>query len=266
MFDISTRLVSEQDEISGLEQLVGKIIHGNTCRWLVMKESSIFNAQTSTSFQILYCVLVRSSRIRNRTMHGKKDWDGSNHLRFTKNFDRIDGEPMEFEWIFSQDSIRCAQWRSRKFTVEIRRDTREFHRKDYIHVDVQRHFLWIKRKRKNARRMPNSFLWLQKDLEQDNGHSLVLVLKRSGTVSVKTVHKENGTIWRKGWCWNLQKVVVQSFALRAHSLSRGRLKSKGHGKLSIHCASDLETTETLFRIIVSANQLSLYGAVAEICE
>ena len=31
MFDISTRLVSEQDEISGLEQLVGKIIHGNTC-------------------------------------------------------------------------------------------------------------------------------------------------------------------------------------------------------------------------------------------
>ena len=50
------------------------------------------------------------------------------------------------------------------------------------------------------------------------------------------------------------------------SLSRGQLKSKGHGKLSIHCAADLETVETNFRIIVSANQLSLYGAVAEICE
>ena len=49
-------------------------------------------------------------------------------------------------------------------------------------------------------------------------------------------------------------------------LSRGQLKSKGHGKLSIHCAADLETVETNFRIIVSANQLSLYGAVAEICE
>ena len=31
MFDLSTRLVSEQDEISGLEKFVGKIFHGNTC-------------------------------------------------------------------------------------------------------------------------------------------------------------------------------------------------------------------------------------------
>ena len=49
-------------------------------------------------------------------------------------------------------------------------------------------------------------------------------------------------------------------------LSRGQLKSKGHGKLSIHDAADQETIETISRIIVSANQLSLYGAVAEICE
>ena len=49
-------------------------------------------------------------------------------------------------------------------------------------------------------------------------------------------------------------------------LSRGRLKSKGHGKLSIHYAADLETIETIYRMIVSANQLSLYGAVAGMCE
>ena len=49
-------------------------------------------------------------------------------------------------------------------------------------------------------------------------------------------------------------------------LSRGQLKSKEHGKLSIHFAPDLETIETIFRIIVSASQLSLYGAVAEMCE
>ena len=30
MFDISTRLVSEQDEISGLETIGWEIIHGNT--------------------------------------------------------------------------------------------------------------------------------------------------------------------------------------------------------------------------------------------
>ena len=49
-------------------------------------------------------------------------------------------------------------------------------------------------------------------------------------------------------------------------LSRGNLISKGHGKLSIHFVADQETIETIFRIIVFANQLSLYGAVANMCE
>ena len=49
-------------------------------------------------------------------------------------------------------------------------------------------------------------------------------------------------------------------------LSTGKLRSKGHGKLSIHFAADQETIETIFHIIVSANQLSLYGAVANMCE
>ena len=48
-------------------------------------------------------------------------------------------------------------------------------------------------------------------------------------------------------------------------LSRGQLKSKGHGKLSIHFAADLETIETIFRTIITV-KLSLYGAVAEMCE
>ena len=49
-------------------------------------------------------------------------------------------------------------------------------------------------------------------------------------------------------------------------LSRCNLKSKGHGKLSIHFTADYPTIETVFRIIVSANQLSFYGAVANMCE
>ena len=49
-------------------------------------------------------------------------------------------------------------------------------------------------------------------------------------------------------------------------LSRGKLKSKGHGKLSIHFVADQETIETVFRIFAFANQLSLYGAVANMCE
>ena len=60
-----------------------------------MKELSVFS--TSTFSQILYCVLVRSSKKPNRTRHGKTDWDGSKSSPEYRNFDRIDGEPMEFE-------------------------------------------------------------------------------------------------------------------------------------------------------------------------
>ena len=49
-------------------------------------------------------------------------------------------------------------------------------------------------------------------------------------------------------------------------LSRGSLKSRGHGKLSIHYCADQKTIETICRIIAFANQLSLYGAVANMCE
>ena len=49
-------------------------------------------------------------------------------------------------------------------------------------------------------------------------------------------------------------------------LSRGQLKSKGGGKLSIHYCADGDTNKTVFRTNVSVNQLSLYGAVTEMCE
>ena len=43
-------------------------------------------------------------------------------------------------------------------------------------------------------------------------------------------------------------------------------QKQGTWKLSVHYAADLETIETIFRIIVSAYQLSLHGAIAEICD
>ena len=49
-------------------------------------------------------------------------------------------------------------------------------------------------------------------------------------------------------------------------LSRGTLESKGGGKLSIHFSADGGTIETVFRIIVSLNQLSIYGAVSDFCD
>ena len=48
--------------------------------------------------------------------------------------------------------------------------------------------------------------------------------------------------------------------------SRGTLRSKGGVKLSMHFCADGETIENVFRTIISVNQLSIYGAVSDVCE
>ena len=74
------------------------------------------------------------------------------------------------------------------------------------------------------------------------------------------------------WDHIVEEMLLE-FAQSAHPifrattpLSRGQLKNKGHGKLSIHFAADQDTVDTIYRIILSVNQLSIYGAVAAICE
>ena len=63
----------------------------------------------------------------------------------------------------------------------------------------------------------------------------------------------------------LARGTLKTFFRATSPLSRGTLKSRGGGILSIHCA-DWGTIETVFRTIISVNQLSIFGAVSELYE
>ena len=104
--------------------------------------------------------------------------------------------------------------------------------------------------------MHNSFLFVQRDLEQDNGHFSVLVQRKSG-LSVKMVHKEDGTKWQRRKCRHSQKADIQFSAPQVHC----HVKAVGND----FCA-DEGTIDTVFCTIISVNQLSFYGAVEETCE
>ena len=98
--------------------------------------------------------------------------------------------------------------------------------------------------------MLNSFLSMQRDSEQDNGPSSDLDHRKSGTLLVKTATGE----WHK-----IAEKMMLTFAENGHSvfratspLSRGVLKSKGGGKLSMHYCADFATIETVFRTTISA--------------
>ena len=67
--------------------------------------------------------------------------------------------------------------------------------------------------------------------------------------------------------------MMKTFAESRHPIFRstspsfrGVLKSNGGGKLSIHFFADGLTVGTVFRTIISVNQLSIYGAVSDLCE
>ena len=151
MFDISTRdWCLNEMRSQDWKQLVGTIIHGNTCHWVVTKGLSIFNARRSTSFRILCCALGRFSKTSNRTMHGNEDWDGWNLLQKYRNFDRIDGEPMEFEWnIFP--GFKSSMKKSNVYCWDKMRHQRISQEESFFFDDVQWHFLWIKRQQDRMR-------------------------------------------------------------------------------------------------------------------
>ena len=126
MFDISTRLVSEQDEISGLET-IGWENHS----WKYLSSiggDRIINLQRTKVYVFSDSVLCLGKIFKNPESNDaweqRSGWIKSSQKY--RNFDRIDGEPMKFE-------LYRLGVTPEKFTGKI------------FYVDVQRNFLWNKR-------------------------------------------------------------------------------------------------------------------------
>ena len=98
MFGKSTRLVFEQDEISGLGT-IGCENHSWKCVFLIGDER-VFNLQRATVYVFSNSVLCLEKVVENTqsndTWEERLGWFKSSQV--CRNFDRIDGEPMEFEW------------------------------------------------------------------------------------------------------------------------------------------------------------------------
>ena len=183
-----------------------------------------------------------------------------------RNFDRIDGEPMEFEWnIFPGfNSLQLSE-------------------------EVNRLLLRLSGTPENFTgrtifmSMLNDISWGSRDNEKECMTNAILVsffAKRFGKGQWSFLGPGSEKKWysisedspQGEWDKMAEKMILE-FAESGHPvfratspLSRGQLKSKGGGKLSTHCCATQETIEAIFRIIVSVNQLSLHGAVAEMCE
>ena len=143
MFDISSKLVTEQDEISALETN-GWEKHS----WKYLSfigDERIINLQRAKVYVFSDSVLCLGKIHHNPESYEawKKRIEWITSSQSYRNFDGINGEPRVEH--LPRIGYVAALRQSQKFTGQSTRNTRKFHRKNSIYVDVQRHFLWNER-------------------------------------------------------------------------------------------------------------------------
>ena len=144
MFDLSEKLIAEQsDEIYGV----------NTINWcdflrkhltLIGDEEvvSLSHAKVYVFSDSVLCFGKMSENpLSSIVWEDKLTWFKSSSQY--RALDTIDGEPMEFEWIFPRIHHIAALQQSPTVPVKNERRSRRFHRTDHLHVDVQRHLMGI---------------------------------------------------------------------------------------------------------------------------
>ena len=96
------------------EQLIGKIIHGNTC--YCIGDERVINLQRTKVYVFSDSVLclVKIQENPNRTMHGKTDWDGSKHLWNTETLTESTVSQWTSSGIFPRIQYVCSSVKKSK--------------------------------------------------------------------------------------------------------------------------------------------------------
>ena len=231
-----------------------------------MNKSSVFSVQMSTYFSdsVLCLGEMNENPQSNMAWEDRLTWFKSSPEY--RALDRIDGEPIEFE----------SNIFPRFTTLQLINKVHELlSRLSVTPEKFTGRIIFMS--------MFNDISWGSKDNKKEcesNAQLVSLFAKRFGARQWSFLRPGSEKKWysiseespQGEWDKMAEKMML-TFAEGGHPvfratspLSRGVLKSKGGGKLSIHYCADQETIKTVFRTMTSVNQLSLYGAVAEMCE
>ena len=265
MFDVTAQLVKNQEEINCLD----KILYGKNSwtRLSLIDDEIVINLQRTEVYVFSDSVLCLGKVLQHPDSNEawKNRVAGARAEKSYKDYDAINGESTEFEWnIFPGFT-----------TLQL--------------CDKISDLLSYLGQTPGTPTGRILFMSMFNDISSDRKGNKDECLANAGVVKVLARRFGVGQ-WsfigpgsEKKWyssenspqgAWdNIAEQMLLEFAesgppiFRATTpLSRGSLKSKGRGKLSIHFAADLDTIDTIYRIILSVNQLSVCGAVAAVCE
>ena len=243
---------------------VGQIFHGNKYLWSMMKkEISLSHAKVHVVTDSVLCLgKVNQNPTSNTVWEQQLDWfkDSSQY----RTVDTIDGESMEFEWnIFPGFT-----------TLQLVDEVQKFMNKMSDPAQLQGRIIFMS--------LFIDIVWWIKDNEQEciAYSTLVFFAKRFQAGRWSFLGLGSETKWystyneRPRGEWDrVAKLRMVKFRESGHPvfrvtspLSRGTLKGKRGGKLSVHFCADRDAIGTVFHTIISVNQLSIYGAVSDLCE
>ena len=195
MLDISEKLITEQsDEIHGMNT-----IRREDSSWkylsLVGNEEVISLLHTKVyvfSDSVLCLGKVNPNPTSNSAWEEKLSWFKSSSQY--RALDKIDGEPMEFEWnIFPGFTALQLYNKVQELLSRLSVEPEDFTGR-IIFMSMFNDISWGSEDNErecNAKRQ--RFFFLQEDSQQDDGHSSDLDQKRSGVLLMLTDYKENGT-------------------------------------------------------------------------
>ena len=240
MFDISTRSVSEQDEISGLETIGWE---NHSWKYLsLIGDERIINLQRTKVYLFSDSVLclgkIHQNPESNEAWKKRIEWITSSQSY--RNFDGIDGEPTKFEWniFLGFDTLQlCDKVKSL------------LSRLGEIPENFTGRILFM-----------SMFNDISCGTREANARLVSLYARKFGKGQWSFIGPGSKKKWYsmeenspQGIWDNLAEQMLLEFAksgcpiFRASSpLSRGQLKSKGHGKLTIHYCADQAAIETIF--------------------
>ena len=230
-----------------------------------MKTLSIFNARRSTCSRILCCVLEESMNILNPKKLGREGLNGPSLSKATETMtESMESRPSS-SGTSSQDSQRFSFAVMSQMYLAVCEKHQKLSQEEFSLCRCSMTFpLTVKAIKKNVWQKPKSSAYLQGSLVLDSGRLLVQVLKRNGILCKRVAHKEFGIVLRTECCWNSLKADVLFSVQKLHC--PGEISKAKDTEKCRYISLRIRKIGTVFRIILFANQLSIYGAVANMCE
>ena len=265
MFDITAKLVSDQDEINCLDKIYWA---KNSWRKLsLIGDETIINLQRTKVYVFSDSLLCLGKILQHPDSNEawKNRIAGVISVKSYRDYDGINGEPTEFEWnIFPGFTTLQLCGKINDLLSDLGQTPETFTGR----ILFMSMFNDISCDRKSNKEECLANAGVDKVLARNFGIGQWSFM---GPGSEKKWYSAENSP-QGAWDHIADEMLLelaesgQPIFRATTPLSRGKLKSKGHGKLSIHFTADYPTIETMFRIIISGNQLSIYGAVANICE